>query len=168
MACSGTRLRSSSDSFSRPADTNNYDSGDLVANSTTAGSVTPLEFDIETGHGRGIEIVGATLQKSGTAVTNATFVLWLFASSPTPTVGDNGAFTSATVDTAGFVGTLTFPAMSAYTDDARSVMYDNNDNIHLYLPATSTIYGLVVTGAAYTDEASAETFTVSIIYKQYE
>ena len=35
-----------SQSFTRPGDTTPYASGDLVANSTTAGSVVPLTFTI--------------------------------------------------------------------------------------------------------------------------
>ena len=104
-----THLRSASDSFDRPADTNNYADNDLVANSVTAGSVTPLEFAIGTGDGRGIEIVGATLQKSGTAVTGATFEMYLFEQEPTTAVGDNVAFTSASFTTSGFLGIIVFP-----------------------------------------------------------
>jgi len=173
MACSGVHLRSASDSFTRPADTNNYSDNDLVANSTAAGSVEPLEFAIDTGEGRGIEIVGIKLQKSGTAVTGATFTVWLFASDPTSTAGDNVAFATTTVDTAGFIGQVDLPAMEAYTDDAmaqiRAGAVSGGFNPFVtYLSSTSTIYGLIQAAAAYTDEASAETFTCTIFYKQYE
>lgn len=166
MTCSAVHLRSSSDSFNRPADTNDYADNDLVANSTTAGQVTPLEFSVTPGNGRGFEIIGATLQKSGAGVTGATFELYLFAQEPTTAVGDNAAFTPASFTTSGFIGVVAFPAMTAFSDDARAVKY--SESLPVYLSADSTIYGLLVTAAAYTDEASEETFTATIIYKQYE
>jgi hypothetical protein len=62
--------------------------------------------------------------------------------------------------------------MTAFTDDARTQVYvgDQTGGINplfIYLSSTSNIYGLIVTAAAYTDEASAETFTATLIYKQY-
>ena len=164
MSC-GTSLRSSTDSFNRPADTTDYADNDLVANSTTAGNVTPLEFEIPVGNGRGLEIVGATLQKSGTGVTGATFELYLFSQAPETAVGDNAAFTPASFSTSGFIGIIVFPTMSAFSDDARAIKYD--ESLPVYLSSGDTIYGLLVTAAAYTDEASEETFTATIIFKQY-
>lgn len=161
-----------SDSFTRPADTTNYADNDLVANSATAGSVEPLAFSIPVGNGRGIKIIGAKLQKSGTAVTGATFELHLFAEEPTTTAGDNEAFATTTVDTSGFLGTITFPAMSAYTDDALAIVHVGDQTggvnpITTYLRSTDVIYGLIQCAAAYTDEASAETFTATLIIEQY-
>src|SRR6185437_974597 len=78
--------------FTRPADTTAYATGDLVANSTTAGSVTPLSFTAPryaTGSG---QVRRARLKKSTNTTTNATFRLHLYATSPTPTNGDNGAW----------------------------------------------------------------------------
>lgn len=171
MSC-GVTFVEVSDSFSRPADTNNYADNDLVANSETAGSVEPLAFAIPVGNGRGFKIVGAKLQKSGVAVTGATFELHLFGSEPTSTAGDNAAFATTTVDTANFLGTIAFPAMTAYTDDALAIIHSGAvtggfNPIHGYLRSTDTIYGLIQCAAAYTDEASAETFTATLQIEQY-
>ena len=173
MSCSGIHLRSSSDSFTRPSNTTNYSDNQLVANSTTAASVLPLSFTIDVEDGRGIEIVGIKLQKSGIAVTGATFTVWLFASSPTVTVGDGSTFATTTVDTSGFIGQVDLSAMEAYTDDAMSTIRAGAvsggfNPFVTYLSSTETIYGLIQTAAAYTDEASGETFTATIFYKQYE
>jgi hypothetical protein len=68
-------------SFTRPADTNVYASGDLVANSTVTQTVAPMSFSI----GRGSSGVSATgmlrrvrVRKTGASVTNAAFRLHLW------------------------------------------------------------------------------------------
>ena len=157
------------DSFTRPSDTNNYADNDLVANSTTAGSVTPMTFEVPVGNGRGIKIVGAKLQKSGIAVTGANFSLQLYAASPTVANGDNGAFST---NVASYIGAIVFPIMTAYTDDAQTVVYSGAvsggfNPLYTYLRSTDTIYALVKCEEAYTDEASAEVFTATLIIEQY-
>jgi hypothetical protein len=157
------------DSFTRPSDTDAYQANDLIANDVDAGDVDPLEFAIGTGNGRGIRIVGARLQKSdGTDVANSAITLHLFASEPTVANGDNGALST---DTANKIGTIVFPTMTAYTDDALAVVHacavtGGINPLFTYLRSTSTIYGLLMATAAYSP-ASAEVFTVSLIIEQY-
>lgn len=157
--------------FNRPADTNTYTAADLVANDVDAGDVNPMEFAIGTGHGRGIKIVGARLQKSDASdVANSSFTLHLFASEPTITAGDQEPFAAGT-DTANYIGSLTFPAMTAFSDDALAVLHSGSvsggfNPLVTYLRSTSTIYGLLQAVGAYSG-ASAETFTVSLIIEQY-
>lgn len=81
--------------FTRPSDTTQYAGNDLVANSTTAGSVTPLRFNCERIHGRG-RLFGAKMWKSTSTVTAAKFNLHLYTQAPVPTNGDNGAYAVAT------------------------------------------------------------------------
>lgn len=171
MSCGSPRIIEVSASLTRPSDTNNYADNDLVANSTTAGSVVPLSFTIPVGNGRGIKIVGAKLQKTGTAVTGATFDLLLFASSPTVTAGDNAAFATTAVNTSNYIGTIALPAMAAYTDDALSVITSGPQTggfnpLYTYMRSTDTIYGLIQCAAAYTDEASGEVFTATLLIEQ--
>ena len=56
-------------SFARPNDTTAYASGDLVANATSAGAVTPLAFALG-GNAMpgGTRITRVRLQKSGTTL----------------------------------------------------------------------------------------------------
>ncbi len=83
-------------SFTRPADTTAYGSGDLVANSTTAGSVVPLKFPIGKSNGLAFEIRRARIRKSGSTPTNGTFRLHLWNGVPgVVTNGDNGALAVA-------------------------------------------------------------------------
>ena len=83
------------DSFTRPANTTQYADGDLVANSATAGSVTPLKFSMN-GLGRAGVIRRARISKTTNTATAATFLIHLFDAEPTVANGDNGAFSVAT------------------------------------------------------------------------
>lgn len=77
--------------FNRPADTTAYAIGDLIADSTTAGSVTPMSF----GFGRGALIWRIRIRCNITAWKGGIIRLHLFRSRPTVAVGDNGAFNSS-------------------------------------------------------------------------
>ena len=78
-------------SFTRPANTTDYTSGDLVADSVTAASVTGFRFSVERVQGLG-KISRVTLYKGSTTTTAASFTLYLFTRAPTLANGDNGSF----------------------------------------------------------------------------
>ena len=142
--------------FTRPADTTAYASGDLVANSTTAGSVTPLSFSVgRAGYGGSVRRVRVV--KSGTTATNAAFRVHLYTTSPTAANGDNGAW--STSGAAGYVGYLDVAASLAFTDGCSGVAAAAAGTELNYTSAT--LYGLLEARAAYTP-ASGETFTVSL------
>lgn len=148
-------------SFTRPADTTAYASGDLVANSTTAGSVTPLSFVLGGFSALGqLRLVRARITKSGTTATNANFRLHLYQSSPTPANGDNGAW--STSGAADWLGNIDVTSMLAFTDGCTGTgSLPAGSEAFLRLKAGATIYGLLEAKAAYTP-ASAEVFTVTI------
>lgn len=95
--------------FSRPADTTAYASGDLVANSTTAGSVTPMEFTVGRQTDLGATILRARVKVEDAAWKNASLCLHLFRDAPICSVGDNGAFNSSETlqcTEAGYLGVI--------------------------------------------------------------
>lgn len=155
-----------SQTITRPADTTAYASGDLVANSTTAGSVTPFVLKIP--YGTGLKVHRAGLRRSDTDVTNASFRLHLYKDSPTVTNGDNGAWLSIVAGHQGFIDIVgTAPAFSALAQ-AWGV-YVNNSVYSPLIVLTDKdryIYGLLEARAAYTP-ASAETFSVSLVGEAY-
>ena len=142
--------------MTRPNDTTAYASGDLVANSTTAGSVVPLVF----GDGPGIVRVRRFLMRtSNSTVTNKNYLLYLFASSPTVTNGDNGAF--AVTDANG--GSSIFAVFGS-----TAAMSYGGGSFQMFYPldaaatavngwadqlAPGTFYGLLKANAAYTPTA---------------
>lgn len=150
--------------MTRPADTTAYASGDLVANSTTAGSVVPLEFSAARVAGGTGRVRRARVQKSGTGVTNASFALKLYTAAPTPANGDNGAW--STTGAAALIGTIPITVDQVLTDGAVGFGVPSSEPVHFDLGSTAIkLYGLLVATAGYTP-ASAEVFTVSLDVSQ--
>jgi hypothetical protein len=153
---------SSTASFTRPNDTTAYASNDLVANSVTAGSVTPMSFVLPKGKGDGFKIVAAKVQKSGTTPTNANFHIRLYGSSPTVANGDNGAWSS---NLSSYLAKIDVAIAEAFTDGCAIVdSLSESADIH-FVTTGNTIYGLLVADAAYTP-AAQEVFTVTLILDQ--
>lgn len=146
--------------FNRPANTTAYASGQLVANSTTAGSVTPLSWPVARVAGGSGMIRRARLAKSGTSLTNAQFRLHLYTTAPTCANGDGGNW--STDQSANYLGSLDFNLSQAFTDGAAGNAAPNTGSeINFALASGQTIYGLIEARGAYTP-ASAETFTVTL------
>jgi hypothetical protein len=144
--------------FTRPADTTAYTSGDLVANNVTAGSVTPMSFAVADSQrpNSGGRIRRASLRKTGTGISNASFRLHLYTASPTPANGDNDAW--STNKAANYIGYFDFAAASqiAFTDGAAC---NAVPAVGSELNFTSdTLYGLLEARGAYTP-ISGEVFT---------
>lgn len=147
-------------SFTRPADTTAYASGDLVANSTTAGEVVPLSLAAaRTAAGSGL-IRRVRLRKTGTSVTNAVFRVHLYNALPTPSNGDNGAWlTSAS---ASYLGAFDVTVDRAFSDGAVGTGAPLvGADIAFKLASGTSVYALVEARGAYTP-VSAETFTVAL------
>lgn len=148
-------------SFSRPADTTQYAANDLVANSTTAASVTPLSWGLNTTGRTGI-IRAARLYKTNKTVTAASFKLHLFTAAPgTPTNGDNGAFGVASA--ADYLGAISLDmSSSGFAGGTTGAFQRATASLIFVKPAlTDKLYGLLEAIGTYTP-ASAETFTATL------
>lgn len=152
-------------SFTRPADTTAYAAGDMVANSTTAGSVIPLTFAnaVRTA-GDCLRIERVRIEKSSTSLTNASFRLHLFEASPTPTVGDNGVFNNAGALASNNVlnHAGTFPVTMSWSgsDVAMGIGVPTTGAGATASPTSGTsLFGLLEVTAAYTP-VSGEVFYV--------
>jgi hypothetical protein len=154
-------------SFTRPADTTTYASGDLVANSTTAGSVVPLTFTTVTrSAGDSVRIERARINTSNALLTNASFRLHLFETTPVPTVGDNGVFNTAgvlaTSGIDGYLGNFSITLSNSGTTGSSGRGVPDVGSAIIATPATGTsIFGLLEVTAAYVPVSGA-TFTVSL------
>jgi len=153
----------SATTMTRPADTTAYASGDLVANSTTAGSVTGMVFpnavrlDLECARFERIR-----LRKSSATLTNASFRVYLFTALPTLSVGDNGAFNASSVlavdDMDKLIGWFDVTMDRSGAAGARGSGTPNSGPALTCKPtASQTLYGLIEATAAYTP-TSGETF----------
>lgn len=160
---SGASAVAAAAAFTRPNDTTAYASGDLVANSTTAGSVAPLQFTVGRIAGGTGRIGRARVQKSGTTITNCALALKLYTAAPTVANGDNGAWSSTGAAT--LIGTIPVTVDQVLSDGAVG-FGASTATIHFDLGSTATkVYGLLVATAAYTP-AAEEVFTVSLEVSQ--
>lgn len=159
-----------SDTVTRPANTTQYASGDLIANSATASAVTALSFAVGVRPDAGIKIRRAHLHKDDDDVTAATFRLHLFTSDPTatdPTNGDNGALQLTGV-LASAIGSFDLDMTSSpdiHTDGNKvfaAPAVGSEINVQL---SSNTIYGLLEARGTYTP-ASGEVFTVTLEVQQ--
>ena len=158
------QLRKLTQSFTRPSNTDAYADGDLIANSVTAGSVSPMKFYPGA---QGWRIVQARVSKSDeTDVANSGVTLHLFDSSPTVANGDNGALLTTL---GGFLGNITFATMIAtfVSDEGYQFVTLGSTALPGGLFGTSnTVYALLEADAGYTP-ASAEVFTVTLWFECY-
>jgi hypothetical protein len=154
------QVHNPSASFTRPNDTTPYATGDLVANSVTAGSVIPMQFSPGNSGGQGVfRLVRARLTKSGTSVTNATFRIHLYEALPTPANGDNGAW--STDQALHWLGNIDISSMLAFTDGAQGTgSLPAGSEAFVRCQAGSTIYALISALGVYTP-AAGEIFTLT-------
>ena len=157
-------------SFTRPNNTTAYSSGQLVANSTTAGSVSPMSFNFDRGNIAGISVRRVTILKSTNAVTSAQFRLHVFSSAPTFTsAGDGTALSTNLVGNANYIGSLDVTAMQGASDGAFGSGIPVTGTEVIWQPATGsvngvgqvTLYGILEARAGYTPAAN-EVFTVRV------
>lgn len=151
--------------FTRPADTTAYASGDLVANSTSSGSVVPLSFtNAVRSAGDCVRIERVRIEKSGASLTNASFRLHLFEASPTTTVGDNGVFNNAGVlatnNVLNMAGTFPVTMIWSGSDGAMGIGVPTTGAGATASPTSGTsLFGLLEVTGAYTP-VSGEVFYV--------
>jgi len=156
------QITNPSASFVRPANTTAYATiGLLVANSTTAGSVVPMSFNLGNSFAVGqFRLTRARVFKTGTAVTGADFRLMLYENLPVPANGDGAAW--STDNAAHWLGNIDITSMLAFTDGAAgtgSCVAGSEMMIRMY--QGKIIYGLLtkLTATNWTP-ASGETITV--------
>ena len=156
---------SQSASFTRPNDTTQYASGDLVANSTTAGSVAPLTFKLPA---RGLKLQRVGLLHSAATVTDSQFRAHFYSDSPTCSNGDNAAWLTTA---SGYQGFVDIDGQNqTFSDDGMSFgVYVNNSvfaPLFLVADTDKKLYVLLEARDTYTP-ASAEVFTVTILGEGY-
>lgn len=139
--------------FQRPGNTTQYAQNELVANSATAASVVPLQWNVDGIGGRG-KIVAVRLFTDNEAVTAANFNLHLFRADPgVPANGDNGAYSVSSVRQ--LLATVALDLSSGATVSSTDKMERialSTPIVFQLAPETRSIYGLLstATSATYT------------------
>lgn len=144
--------------FTRPADVTAYSIGDLVANSVTAGSVTPLSLACARIAAGSFVIHRLKLAKSSIGLTNASFRVHLFRAAPTVVNGDNGALSMTGVGN--YLGGIDISIDQAFSDGAAGFSSLSMIDVAVKLTSGSTLFALLEARAAYTP-GSAESFTLT-------
>ncbi|HEV7352579.1 MAG TPA: hypothetical protein VGN74_05560 [Brevundimonas sp.] len=149
-------------SFTRPADTTAYASGDLVANSTTAGSVQRLVLRPAQEAGGSQLIRRVRLVKSTSGLTGAAFRVHFYALVPgvglTFANGDNAAW--STNRALGYFGASDITMDRAYTDGALGIDVPLRGG-EIVTPRDLDLVVALEARGAYTP-GSAEVFTIDV------
>jgi hypothetical protein len=157
---SGLIVVTPSASFTRPNNTTAYASGNLVANSVTAGSVVPMKWTLGRVPNGTFLIRRVKMYTSSTSITLTTFNVHFYQSLPTCTNGDGGAWLTTT---SGWIGSIQAAVANwnAFSDGAAGIgAVALGLELNGACAAGSTsIYGLVQAAAAYTPTAN-EVITV--------
>lgn len=147
--------------FSRPNDTTPYVAGDLIANSTVAGSVAPTPLPVartnqNTGLMRRFRLATNRIG-SGTEVVRIHF----FTIAPTVVNGDNGAF-SANGVASGHIGFVDITLDRLFTDGARGagIPLVGSDFMFSTPAGTQNVFFLLEARTGFTPLAN-QTFTVT-------
>lgn len=136
-----------------------YASGDLAANSATAGSVTPLACVVARYSGGPISITGAQILTSTTGLTAASFRLHGYTAIPTVTNGNDGVFLSTA---SGHFCRIDITLDLAFSNGALGRGAPNDSaSCTRVLSASQTVYLLVEARGAYAWTA-AQTLTVTL------
>ena len=157
----GTAFTTASANFTRPSDTTAYAIGDLVANSTTAGSVTPMTLAVSRVNDASVMIRRVRLKTNDTAITSGTVIrVHLFKDSPTVTNGDNGAFLSTESN---YLGSLDVPLDRTFSDALKGLGAANTGSEINCMPSTGTqnIFALLEARSAFTP-ASGKVWTLTV------
>lgn len=151
--------------ITRPADTTAYTVGDLLANSTTAGSVTPFTFTHD-GVVQPVQVSRFIMRSSNDTVTNKNFQIYIFSRSPVVTNGDNGAFAVTGPNGTDNLGGV-FGSSVAVNTGAGSINYfypmdAAGTFANGWIPQVFTLpfFALIKVNAAYTP-TSGETFDLT-------
>ena len=159
-------------SFSRPANSTPYAIGNLIANSTVAGSVVPLALPVGRIAGGSCRTNRARLTKTGVATANAIFRAHLYKILPTPSHGDGAAW--LTDQALAYFGSFTFDMTGAnarvFTDGVKIIATPDVGAEQIIetaqgTNATRNVFALLEARAVYVP-ASGETFTLALEVKQ--
>jgi len=162
----GHRIGNPSSVLTRPANTTAYAPGQLIASSTTAGSIVVPSFAATPGAQGAGSIRRFRLYTNKNAGMDAvTLAVGLWTAAPTFTNGDGGAYAVAT-GAAGWIGS--FGGSLVQVGDGAYLIAgpDVGQSIDFVLSSGQLIYWTMQTSTAFTP-ASAQTFTLVPEITQY-
>lgn len=158
--------------FQSPHATSAYTAGQLVANSATAGSVTPMAFAIAPANGVPVDLTSGILNvattssfNSAPAITSGTFLLHLYNVTTTVTNGDGGTYLASDINYCGTMTGTLGQQVPIGSDVASAVLTPLIGFDIVCTPAggSKTIYALLeVTGNAWTPSVNTYNYQVTL------
>lgn len=149
-----------SGSMTRLTGTTQYASGDVIGQSATAGSCSPITLNVAV-YPNG-KIAALRLRKSGTSVTTCTIRAHFYVTLPVFSNGDNSAWLTSKFD--GWVGSIDVTVDRAFADGAAGIGYPTQALTYAATANATTgvapLYVVLEARSAYTP-ADSEVFTVS-------
>lgn len=142
------------DSKTRPADTNAYAAGDVMNESTSAG--TNWNFaDCARANGSTGTILKAQIIHGADQSTKMVPELWLFSVAPTAD-NDNAAYTPTVSELGDLAGVISFPIIRSGTASTNSVYSSGNIALPFICDGSDTdLYGVLVIRNTYTPVSAA-------------
>ncbi len=148
-------------SFTTPSGTTAYSSGQLIANSATAGSVTPLDFATVCRVNQGTGMVRrARVKTPDTGFASATVILKLYRDSPTVTNGDHGTWLSTESNYIGQISVVLDQVFSDPMEKGIGAPSVGNEINFDCASGSQHLYGLLVAGGAITPQGGK---TISVV-----
>lgn len=149
--------------FTAPSGGTIYAAGQLIANSATAGSVTPMSFTVCRVNAGNGTLWRARIKTTDSGFSNQSVLLKLYKDSPTVANGDHGAWSTTESN---YLGSVPVTLDQAFTDSSGTykgigapltgamINYDCGAGVQ-------TIYGLLVANSNITP-VGAKVFTVAL------
>ena len=151
----------SNTSFTRPANTTAYATGDVITDSTSASTI--LEFtNAGDQNSQFIELSNVVLTTSKSAGAPG-LNLWLFDTEPA-VPNDNAAMTLTDAENNTVVAVI--PLSNKYTATLNGIVNGGDLTTMVRLGASESLYGILVATGAYTP-ISEEVFDITIIGKRH-
>lgn len=151
--------------FTTPSGTTGYTTGQLVANSATAGSVTPMQFTVCPASGGTGMVRRARFKTADSGFSGKTVKLELYKDSPTPANGDHAAWSTSESN---WIGEISVTVGYSFTDPLyKGIGAPGVGNELNFDCATGSrvIYGLMTAGEAITPQGGkVHTWTLETLY----
>lgn len=162
VTVAGTTLDSTA-TFTTPSGTTNYTSGMLIANSATAGSVTPFAITACRVNGGSGMIRRLRVKTPDTGFAAATVIIYLYKTAPTVTNGDHATWLSTESNYLGGVSVTLDKHFSDY-EKGIGVPISGSEINYTCAAGSTSIYGLEVAGSTITPQgAKVHSITAEIL-----
>jgi hypothetical protein len=149
--------------FTRPANATVYAALDAVSDNASAGSVTPLAFQIADINDAPVTLYRFLCRTTdtgpGTGAPAPAFKLYLYNQAPTAGAGDNAAWSPTSM--AGYIGSFTSGAFEAFSDGSVGIFVPEKGTMIQTKPVSGgkNIYGLLQTVTGFTPSGSSTVWT---------